>query len=192
MTLFDLLFLVLLLTAVVTLVGAAAMLFRGQGRRALRMLGRLVIGTVVYVGIVYAATALSKQTVLHPGDPDCSDDWCLAVDSAQRTASGDTAEYDVKLRIFSRALRVAQREMVAKDVYLVDTDWRRYDPAPTTGEIPLNTLLQAGESVTTHRFFHLPAGVHGLGLMVERASLPVCVIIGECGAFHKATMIRID
>ena len=34
---------------------------------------------------------------------------------------------------------------------------------------------------------------HDIGLMVDRRTvLPICVIIGECGAFHKGTIVRID
>jgi hypothetical protein len=195
MTIFDLLFLVLVLAAAGTLILSAVAAMRGQRARALTLLGRLVCGGIAYVGLVYAATALSAPVVLHPGDADCSDDWCIAVDGAQRTAKGATAEYDVKLRIFSRALGRAQRELVATDVYLVDSLWNRYDPVPNAANIPLNTLLQPGESIATGRVFEVPANAHGLGLRVGRSGMPfgpVCLIIGECEAFHKGTLIRIE
>jgi hypothetical protein len=60
-------------------------------------------------------------------------------------------------------------------------------------EGPLNALLQPGESVTTGRRFELPADDHDIGLIVDRSTvLQICVIIGECGAFHKGTIVRID
>jgi hypothetical protein len=131
--------------------------------------------------------------VLRVGEPQCNDDWCLTVDGVKRTEDNSLARYDVTLRIFSRARRVAQREMGAKDVYLVDAQWRRYDPIRAGTEIPLNTLLQAGESVTTSRRFELPTGASAVSLMIDRTPiLPICVIIGECGAFHKATIVRLD
>jgi hypothetical protein len=193
MTIFDLLFIALFLTALGTFIVAAISAFRGRRARALTILRSLAIGFVVYVGIVYIATALSRQVVLRVGDPECSDDWCIAVDHVERAPKNAVMVYDVTLRIFSRALRVAQRENVARDVYLVDAYWKRYDPILAGSETPLNTLLQPGESVTTSRRFELPADAQGIGLMVDRSSiLPFCVIIGECGAFHKGTVVLLD
>jgi hypothetical protein len=195
MTIFDLLFLVLFLTAAGTLLAIAVAALRGRRARALTLARRLICGVVAYLGVVYAATALSTLVVLHAGDAECSDDWCIAVDGAQRTAKGAAAEYHVKLRIFSRALGRPQRELAATDVYLVDSLWRRYNPVPNATNIPLNTLLQPGESIATERVFEVPAGTHSLGLRVGRSGQPVgpiCLIIGECEAFHKGTVIRID
>jgi len=31
-----------------------------------------------------------------------------------------------------------------------------------------------------------------MGLMVDRSSPPFCLIVGECGAFHKGTIVRLD
>jgi hypothetical protein len=191
-TIFDLLVIALFFTAIGTLFVAAVLAVRGRWARALGLLRSLAACAVAYVGIVYAATALSKEAVLRVGDPQCSDDWCIAVESVNRTPMEAVARYDVTLRIFSRARRVSQREMGARDVYLVDSQWKRYDPIRTNTEIPLNTLLQPGESVTTSRRFEVPAGVHGIGLMVDRSSLPVCLVIGECEAFHKGTIVRVE
>jgi hypothetical protein len=82
---------------------------------------------------------------------------------------------------------------MAKDVYLVDADWKRYDPIRTGVEVPLNTLLQAVESITTSRRFALPTAIHGVGLLIDRRPIsPICLIIGECGAFHRGIVVRID
>ena len=192
MTVFDLLFIALFLTAIGTLIVAAISAFRGRSARALGLLRRLAFCAMAYIAIVYAATALSPQVLLRPGDPECSDDWCIAVEGVKRTQQNAVARYEITLRIFSRARRVAQRELVAKDVYLVDAQWRRYDPVRTGAEIPLNTLLQAGQSVITSRRFEVPADARGIGLMVERSSTPVCLVIGECEAFHKGTIVRLE
>ncbi len=193
MTVYDLLFIALVVTAFGFLAVGVISAWRGRWARAFVTLSTLAVGAVVYVGIVYIVTALSKPVVLRVGDPQCSDDWCIAVERVQRTPRNAVLTYDVMLRIFSRARRVAQREMVAKDVYLVDAQWKRYDPVLTGSEVPLNTLLQAGESVTTSRRFELPANAGRIGLLVDRSSiLPFCVIIGECGAFHKDVLVRLD
>jgi len=192
-TLFDLLFIVLLFAAIATLVVAGISAVRGRGARASRLLRRLAICAVVYTGVVYAVTAFSRQVALRVGEPECNDDWCIAVDNVIRMPMDAIVRYDVTLRIFSRARRVAQREMGAKDVYLMDAQWRRYDPIRSGAEVPLNTLLQAGESVTTSRRFELPADARGIGLIVDRQPiLPICLIIAECEAFHKATIVRVD
>jgi hypothetical protein len=193
MTVYDLLFIALFFTAVGTLVVAAISALRGRRRRSFLIFRRLAFCAMTYIAIVYAVTALSRTRVLRVGDPECEDDWCLAVQGVKRTRQNAVARYDVTLRIFSRARRVAQREMGAKDVYLMDARWKRYDPVTTGPEVPLNTLLQAGESVTASRRFELPADVHDLGLLIDRTPiLPFCVIIGECGAFHRGTIVRID
>ena len=192
MTIFDLLVIALFFAAMGTLFVAAVLAVRGRWTRALGLFRRLAVCAVAYVGIVYAATALSKEDVLRIGEPECLDDWCMAVEKAQRTPMEAVALYEVTLRIFSRALRVSQREMGARDVYLVDSQWRRYDPIRIGTEVPLNTLLQPGESVTTSRRFEVPADVRGIGLMVDHSSLPICLVIGECEAFHKGTIVRVD
>lgn len=192
MTVFDLLFIALFLIAAGTLVTAFVLFFRGRRTRALTALGKLAICTAGYITFVYAATALSKPPVLRVGDPACDDDWCIAVAAVRRTPMNAVTRLDVDFRIFSRARRVAQRELAAKDVYIVDADWKRYNPIPSGTEIPLNTLLQAGESKSTGRRFEVPYGAHGLGLMVERGAFPFCVIIGECEAFHKGVVIRLE
>jgi len=156
------------------------------------MLRKLAFCAAGYIGIVYAATAFSKQVVHEVGDPQCNDDWCIAVEGVERTPKDDNAIYLVTLRIFSRARRRAQRENIATDVYLVDSYGERYDPILDGSEIPLNTLLQPGESVTTRRRFELPKAAREIGLKVgHHMGLPVCLIIGECEAFHKGVITRI-
>jgi hypothetical protein len=113
MTIFDLLFVSAFLSAIGALITAAVSAFRGSGARSLAILQKLAVCTAVYVGLVYMVTALSKPVVLKVGDPECSDDWCVAVEGVKRTPKNSVAVYDVTLRIFSRARRVAQRELAA-------------------------------------------------------------------------------
>lgn len=192
MTLFDLWFIALVLTAIGTLISAVILAVQGRGGSALRLLGKLAICSVVYIGLVYGVTAVAKEPMLRVGEPECSDDWCIAVTRVQSGPAGGFNRYDVDLRIFSRALRVSQRELSAKDVYLVDAQWRRYDPVHSRAEVPLNVRLGPGESVNTSRRFDLPFDVHPVGIIVDRGAPPFCLIIGECDAFHKATMVRIE
>jgi len=87
---------------------------------------------------------------------------------------------------------VPQRELNARDVYLVNTAWERYNPVLTGREVPLNTLLRPGESITASRRFELPAADRNVGLMIDRSAPPFCLIVRECGAFHKGTIVRLD
>ena len=180
MTLYDLLFLAAALAGIVTLVVACA-------KRSLIILTKLGAGIVVYVVMVYSATLFSKPITVRPGDPLCNDDWCLAVDNATRTG----AQFDLTLRIFSRARRAAMREASAKDVYLVDEHWNRYDPKENA--TPLNTLLRPGESIETLRHFEVPPSVHITGLKIDYGTNPasLCLVIGECDAFHKGKMLAL-
>ena len=187
--LFDLLFIALVLAATGSIGVAIFSAFRGRRARALAILRRAVVCAAAYIGIVYLVAAFSKPVVLKVGDPQCSDDWCIAVESVKRAPTAAV----INLRIFSVARRVAQRESRAKDVYLSDGQGRRFDPIASESTVPLNTLLQAGESMTAKRTFELPAGDHDLNLIVDRKPIfPICLIIDECDAFHKGAVVRIE
>lgn len=194
MTVFDLLFIALLVGALGTLVFAAAVAARGKPAQALAVLRRLGLFSAFYLGMVYLFTAFSSPRILRIGDPQCFDDWCLAVETANPVTRDALTHYDITLRVFSRARRVAQRENGANDVYLVDGAWNRYDPGPHPAEIPLNILLQPGESITTRRTFQLPANARTISLMLDHGSGPlgICLVIGECSAFHKGTRVSMD
>jgi hypothetical protein len=183
----------LLLTSTGALLVAAFTFIRGRAAYAFTILQRLAFCTTTYIAIVYLTTAFSKPVVLHLGDAECNDDWCLAVENVRRTPTVHSTQYEVTLRIFSRALRRPMRENGAADVYLVNSNWKRFDPFPVASDVPLNTLLQPGESVTAQRTFVLPADSHHVSLAIDRpAVLPVCVIIGQCEAFHRSPLIHLD
>ena len=190
MTIFDLLFIVLLFAGIVTLIAGVAYALAGKRRLALAILRNLALCAAGYVGIVYLVTALSRELVYGLRTPVCNDDWCVAVEDVKRTPKDLKADFEVTLRISSRARRRAQRENIATDVYLVDAHWNRYDPILDGSEVPLNTLLQPLESVTTRRRFELPNDAQEIGLKIGHQELPICLIIGECEAFHKGAIIR--
>jgi hypothetical protein len=195
MTLFDLLFLACLLGTVVTLATAAGVAIRGQWRRAGSILKRLGIAAVGYIVLVLIVSAALPQRVLRIGDPWCFDDWCLSVDGVNRVDGQPDVAYRVSLTVFSRARRVSQRARGAW-IYLIDASGRRYEPLPDADEVPLDVLLQPGESVKTWRTFRVPASASGLGLITGHGG-PYCSpfppIIGEAGCvFHKPTMVKIE
>ena len=192
MSLFDLLFIVLFLAAVVTLLIAASFAIRGRGARAIALLRRLCICAGVYFGIIAVTSIFLPRTVLHVGDPRCFDDWCIAVDNASRQLAGDHAAYTVTLRLFSTARRVSQRE---KDVavYLVDDRGRRYDPAPSQSDVPFSVQLGPQESVKSTRVFDVPADAHSPGVVIaHEGGFPIgWFIIGYETWFRKPAIVRL-
>jgi hypothetical protein len=194
-TLFDLWFLACALATAATLVMAAGVAIRGQGRRAGSILKRLGIAAIAYLVLGLIVSAALPQRVLSVGDPWCFDDWCLSVDGVNRVDGQPDVAYRVSLTIFSRARRVSQRAKGAW-IYLIDSRDRRYEPLQDPEAVALDVLLQPGESVKTLRTFRVPASMSGLGLIAGHGR-PYCswfpLIIGEGGcAFHKPTMVRIE
>lgn len=193
MTIFDLVFIALVLVSLGTLITAAVTALRGQGSRALRILGRLGICAAGYVATVALVALAAPQRVLNVGDPWCFDDWCLTVDRVSRIATPVQVSYNVSILIFSRARRVSQRAKGAW-VYAVDGRGNRYAPQPDPSGVPLDVLLQPGESIRTFRVFKVPADAGELGLITGHG--PCCIstfIIGdEASLFHKRTFIRLQ
>lgn len=196
MTVFDLLFLLAAATSVITIAVAAVYAVRGLHRRPLKILGVYAICLLAYLLVGLATSFLKPQRVIHTGDPWCFDDWCLTVEKVSQTPASSDISYRVALRISSRAGRATQRASGAW-IYLIDDQGRRYSPDADPSAVPLDTLLQPLESVTTWRTFHVPRGAHQLGLVTGHGG-PYCgpmafLVIGEAGClFKKPTMIRLQ
>ena len=162
MTIFDLLFLAAFLASLIALLAAAYAAVRGRTPRAFAILGGWLACAAAYLAISAAVAYLAPQKVMAPGDPWCFDDWCLTVGNAKRA---DT-NYTVSMLISSRAKRVAQRASGAW-IYVRDENDAHYDAIPNPAQVPLDVLLQPGESVAATRSFRLPAGVRELGLVTR-------------------------
>ena len=133
---------------------------------------------------------------MHPGDPWCFDDWCLTVESVRSTPGPTENSYQVGLRVFSRARRVSQRAKGAW-IYLIDEHGHRYSPQPDPSAVPLDVMLQPGESITTSRLFRVPREVHQLGLITGHGGAycgaMVFLVIGDSGClFRKPALIRLQ
>lgn len=195
MAIFDLLFLASFLVSVIVMIAAAYAAVRGRVSRAFSILGVWLVCAALYVGASVAVAYAAPQRMIATGTPWCFDDWCLTVENAKRAAG----VYNVNLRISSEAKRVTQRANGAW-IYLRDENDRHYDPVPDPAddpkEVPLDVLLQPGESVAAKRSFQVPADVRELGLVTGHGGPPCglmsLVIIGQGGClFHKQTMIRL-
>ncbi len=195
MTIADLLLVLAVLAAVVTLVAAGLLAWSGRGRASLRILRGLAVAVVGYLALGLCVAFLRPQRVMSVGEPWCFDDWCLAVRhvSAAPTTSGIT--YTVALELSSRARRVSQRARGAW-VYLINDRGVRYRPDANPSAVPLDVLLGPGDSVATTRTFHVPSDVGSLGLITGHGG-PYCgpmdlLVIGASGCvFRKPPMIRI-
>ncbi len=185
MTLYDLLFLAALFASVLTLLTAALLPIFRRGAQALRILSVWSVCAAVYLGIGMFASMLRPLLVLNLGDEQCSDDWCIAVQSARRAET----KFVVNLKFSSRAKRVEQSEKGAI-VYLTDTSGRRYDPIETT--VPLSTRLAPGESVSTSVVFSIPPEVRQVALVVGHKDWtpPGWLILGR-EPFEK-TVVKLD
>jgi len=192
---FDLLFLVLFLVGVGTLFVAALAALRGRLARALVLLRRLGVVAAVYFGALLLVSALTPQRYLAIGDDQCSDDWCIAVQTAQHERTSNGFQYDVTFRLSSRARRIAQRERFVA-VYLRDAGGREYAPIADATAVPFDTLLRAGENVSAARRFLIPLDAGVVGLVITRVGggrFPGCCIIAdEASLLHRRTLVTLN
>jgi hypothetical protein len=193
MTVYDVAAIVIMLGTIGVLFVTGILALSGRKRAARVVLGGLGGCLVAYTGTWVALAVVSKQPPLGVGDPQCVDNWCMAVEDVKSTPTERTIVYDVTLCIFSRANRTptsfgahsaADR---TTDVYLVDDHGRRYHPLPHSSEIPLNVTLEAGQSVRTRRIFELPSDARNVGLLPDGGSFGACPMIAECSTSHSAT-----
>lgn len=196
MTLFDLLFILVVLMSMVMLAVIAAQAVRGRRASALKLLRVFGVSAAAYVTASFAVALVAPQRVLAVGDPWCFDDWCLTVERVTPNPSAGYVSYQLDLRIFSRARRVAQRARGAW-AFLIDDHGRRYAPELNAADVPLDVLLQPGESVAARRVFHVPSGVRAAGFITGHGG-PYCgpmdiLVIGASGCvFGKPTMVQIQ
>jgi len=184
---FELLFILIFLASVVTLVIAAVQAIRGRTRAFVRILSVLAGCLAAYFVICCLSTVLVPRRELKIGQPQCFDDWCVELDAVSKSASNSTVSYETTIRIFSQAKRVSQRENGIA-FYLEDDAGHRYSPIPNPSDVPSNSLLQPGESVTLTRVFQLPSGAHAAGFVAtHEGGFPIAwFVIGEGQSlFHK-------
>ena len=189
MTIFEPLFLLLVLAAAVVLVWAAVAALRGRGRAGRRALTRLGVGAAIYMLIVLVVSMATPRRAYRVGDTRCFDDWCIAVTSAARPTPTSVT---VALRLSSRAKRVTQREL-GTVVYLVDSAGKRYDPVADPSGVPLDTRLQPGQAVDALRTFAVPGNARGLALVyTHEGGFPIgSFIIGENEWVHGPAVVQL-
>ncbi len=196
MSIFDLIFILGFLASVVTLITAVVAMIRGRRTTVVRILRIYGMCAVSYFAVDFAFAYLRPRRVIPMATPWCFDEWCLTVTRATHSVAGETQTYNVDLELFSQARRKAQRANGAW-VYLIDDLGRRYAPDSNSSDVPLNTLLQPGESIRASRRFTVPADVREIGLVTGHGG-PYCgamsiLIIGSAGClFNKPTLVRLQ
>ncbi len=186
------LFLLLALATVVSLLTAGIFAAAGRAGRAGRILRRIAIGAALYFAIVILVSIVTPRREYRVGDTQCFDDWCIAVADARLADTLAARRYDVTLRLSNRARRAPMGEK-GTVVYVVDEDGRRYDPLPSSGDAPFDTILQPGQSIDTARRFDVSRDAHDLGLIYRHeGGFPIgWLIIGEGGWFQKPPIVRL-
>jgi hypothetical protein len=193
MNIFDVLFLALALSALITLGTAVTFALSRRGMRSLRILRRLAIFTTLYFAIVIFVSLVSPRRSYNLGDSQCFDDWCIAVTSYSSSHADAGQEYAVHLHISSRARRISQRERNIA-VYLIDRDNHRYDPEARRSDVSIGTLLLPGESVELTLLFRIPDAARDLNLVIaHEGGFPIgWFIIGYDSWFRKPPLIRLN
>jgi hypothetical protein len=189
-TLFDLLFILLVLATAASLAIAAGAAVTGRRGVARRILMRLAGAAAIYMAVVYAVALASSARVLALGEDECSDDWCMAVTDVREVPASAQSTYDVTFRLSSRARRVSQRERGVL-VYMRDAGGRRYAGEAGPADAPFDVRLGPSETVTTHRRFFLPQGTTARDIVLSRAGIPfpACCIIGEANGLLHPTAV---
>jgi len=193
---FDLLFIACFLATVVALVTAALAAIIGRGKQTVRILTTLAACLAAYFVLAIAVDFAKPPRELRIGEPWCVDDWCLTVEKVEHSVAASEANYNVHLQVSSQARRVSQRAKGAW-IYLIDDRGRRYSPESDPAAVPLDVLLQPGESVTTSRNFRVPSDVGKLCLITGHGG-PYCgpmnILIVGAGSclFGRPALVRIS
>lgn len=191
MNLYEPLFLLLALVTLVTWTTALILAVSGRLRRAGRILRRWSVGAAIYFAVVIVVSAVQTPRDFALGEPQCFDDWCIAV--VGRHSAPDARSMDVTLRVSNRAKRVPMGERGAA-VYLVDAQGRRFAPDPQGSDTPLDTVIGPGESFDASRRFQVPVDATDLAIVYTHdAGFPIgWLIITEGGWFAKPARMELN
>ena len=194
MTVFDLLFIGIFLTTLVLLGLAALNFLRRRPGQALRLLGAITGGLIIYLGVVVLVSLTSPSRVLSLGEKRCFDDWCISVEDIDRAEKPGGITYTVSLQISNRAQRISQREL-GMTVYMLDEAGRHFEASADPAEVPFNSLLQPGQTLALARSFELSGTVGQPVLVVGHDAsswFPGMFIIGDdASLLHKPTIVRL-
>ncbi len=204
---FDLLFLLIVLTTLIVLIAALVNLILRRFAQTGRLLLFYGLGLTLYFFVVIAVALTSPQRIVPMKEDRCFDEWCIAVNDVRTqnelgSARSDGNFYIIELKISNHARGRAQRAASAA-IHLLDEQGGRYDISPK-GQLafetiygtvpPMTLMMEPGESYTTYQVFDLPKDVGAVSLTVEHpvGFSPGWFIIGdESSLFHKPTIVHL-
>jgi hypothetical protein len=189
MTIYDLLFIFVVLTTIGVLFAMGFLFVSGQRDKTWSVLRYLSAGWVAYMTLVVTVSTSMPQRVLTAGEARCFDDWCLTILNAKPV---NAEQVNVRLLIASRARRVFQREKGIR-LSMVDNSGRRYGGISNCRGARLDAMLGPGEQRQTNCFFEFPNPPKQVSVLIEHADgFPIrWFIVGEEAWFRKPTIVRL-
>jgi hypothetical protein len=207
MTLFDLLFLILIVSVIGAALRVVYLSIRRRFRPARKTLIRLLLFVAAYMLVLVGFSLAEPQRRIAMGVPQCFDDWCITVEKASRqTAIRGARPHGnvcvVTLRVSSRASGRPQRETDVR-VYLLDDQGRRFDVSAAgqrqleqqgQAGMPITSFVAPGGSFESRLAFDVPADAQQLSLVkTSWAWFPFRLIIGGPESWlHRPTVVPLQ
>ena len=192
MTIFDLLFALIFISTVVFLVAIIFRALSGHRKRALKQLKSLLLFDLIYLTVVIVVALITPRTILPVGELDCSDDWCISVERAEKYPKGPSTIVQVTFLIHSRALGRPQIENGVQ-AYLVDSSGNYFASMAVQDETPFSLSLQPGESKEVVRIYSVPVNSIPTGIHISKGKFPGLFIINDDQSlFHKKSLMKFD
>ena len=180
MTLFEPLFIAVLVALFAGVLIGAFRWGRGNRTGAIRLLKKLCLWVTVYMTIDITVGLASSREFHKAGDIQCYDDWCIRPLGARRTHDGLV---EVSMELSSRARQVPQGER-GTFAYLLDLEGHRYDALSVPRNVPFHTLLQPGQTAISVLQFRIPAQLGQVHFVYEHSGFPIQLfIIGQAGSW---------
>jgi hypothetical protein len=196
MTLFDLFFLVSVLSVLVMMAGIAVSAIRGRWQAAGRSGRFLGLFLALYAIVLICVSLIRPRSIYAPSERRCFDDWCATalsvITAAGAPCGADTGAlaWVATVEVSSVARGIRQRAPDAH-VELEDQQGKRYQPCATTGK-SLNDVLGPGQSFRVSLPFRLPRSARPAGLIVHHGDFPGVIIIGADQSFlHQPALQRL-
>lgn len=194
MTLFDLVFIVVVVATLGMVLAALVSAFRRRGKRAWKWTGRLALLLGSYLSAVLVVSIASPGRVVAIGEEQCWDDWCVSVASVRRHQTVNGVSLEVTLRMRNSARRTSQSAPAGSGAYVLDDRGRRFNAEPVPPDSRLVVRLGPEEIRDVIREFRLPADAHAPVLVVTHGGrFPGAIIIGDSvSLFHKPTVVPLE
>ena len=144
---------------------------------------------VAYLAAVMVISLFSSPRLLHPGDLQCFDDWCVTVRGTESELPiGSDHLVAVRFEVVSQAKRVTQAALGAT-AWLLDAEGRKYRFSGNWqkawdqqhgNQHPLSDRLGPGESFQSVQLFEGPgAAARPLTVVIDHGGWPDYFIIGN-------------